>query len=66
MAVAHGLQSRDIELNAQLVRRQLIVVAELQQHSYDTVRLFAGGKSFHPQILSRGIDPKPGPAAKRR
>jgi hypothetical protein len=44
MAVAHGLQSRDIELNAQLVRRQLIVVAELQQHSYDTMRLFAGGK----------------------
>jgi hypothetical protein len=44
MAVAHGLQSRDIELNAQLVRRYLIGVAELQQHSYDTVRLFRGGK----------------------
>jgi len=47
-----------------LYRRYLIEVAELQQHSYDAVRLSGEARSLYPQILPRGIDSEPGPAAK--
>jgi hypothetical protein len=39
-------------------------VAELQQRGYDAVRLFREARSFYPQILARGIDSEPKPAAK--